>query len=428
MLLLAGALMVLLGTTALQAGETDAEPAAADTGPDSAPSNSVVRIAVMAPAYDPLTPWARLAPQEFTASGCVIAGQRILASAHCFMREAGVIRIQRPDGAAAAFATVERLNPVIDLAVLKAEKAEFFEGLVPLPLAQDDLPSNGAPVNVVGFPNGDPAPSVCAGTVIDVTMASLLNYFNRKAPMLKLAVPGTAHGSSGSPVVLAGNRVAGILSGGNTNEVLAVPAGIIRAFLAKKRPEDAGGSCRLGIEYQDLVNRDLRAWKKLAPGQTGQLITRVAPTGPAAGKLMVGDVMTAVDGLPIDDDGTIALPGGRRMPCSYHFMHRFGGDTLRISVARDGKPLELGVPATAGRAADLAPDGPPPFYLHAGLVFMPLTRNLAQSLCSGELNDSKIHLFSRSILQKDDDPAVVVGRVLPDEITEKCEPVVGECV
>jgi S1-C subfamily serine protease len=154
----------------------------------------------------------------------------------------------------------------------------------------------------------------------------------------------------------------------------------------------------------------------------------VAPTGPAAGKLMVGDVMTAVDGLPIDDDGTIALPGGRRMPCSYHFMHRFDGDTLRISVARDGKPMELGVPATAGRAADLAPDGPPPFYLHAGLVFMPLTRNLAQSLCSGELNDSKIHLFSRSILQKDDDPAVVVGRVLPDEITEKCEPVVGECV
>jgi len=397
------------------------------TEPDPIPSNSVVRITAMVPAYEPMAPWAKLPPQEFTASGCIIDGNRILTTAHGLMPDVGVIRIQRSDGGSSCVATVERLNYVVDLAVLKVEKISFFDGLVPLEFA-DDLPSNATPVRVIGFPNGNPTASVCEGVVTDVVMKP--NISDRVAPMLKLAVPNTAPGSSGSPVILDGNLIAGVVSSGDSNDVFAVPASVIQAFLAKVRLEEAGESCLMGVNFQDLVNPAMRNWKKLEPGQTGQLITKVSKTGSAYEKFMAGDVMTTVDGIPIGDDGTIALPGGRRIQCNYHFMHKFGGDTLRFSVIRNGKLMEVNVPATSPKQAlDPMLSSRPSFYMYAGLIFMPLTKDLAGRLCGGEeVTERDMRIYANSVLKTGDDSAMIVSRILPDEITEKCEPVAGECV
>ena len=442
------AIIILIGIIVCYAGETGATSVVAKpapstqtvsavatstndvddvTEPDPIPSNSVVRVLAMVPAYEPMAPWAKLPPQEFTASGCVIDGHRILTTAHGLMPDVGVIRIQRSDGGSSCVATVERLNPVVDLAVLKVEKISFFDDLVPLEFA-NDLPSNAAPVRVMGFPNGEPTASVCEGVVIDVVMKP--NIYDRVAPMLKLAVPNTAPGSSGSPVILDGNLIAGVVSSGDSNDVFAVPSSIIQAFLAKVRLEEAGESCLMGVSFQNLINPAMRNWKKLKPDQAGQLITSVSKTGSAYGKFMVGDVMTTVDGTPISDDGTIALPGGRRIECQYHFMHKFGGDILHFSVIRNGKLIEVNVPATSPKqAADPMLSSRPSFYMHAGLIFMPLTKDLANRLCNGdEVNEQQIRIYANSVLKTGDDTAVIVSRVLPDEITEKCEPVVGECV
>ena len=447
-LLLYAAIIIIFGVVAGHAGETGAtsvvvKPSPSTqtvttvatstndvddvTEPDPIPSNSVVRITAMVPAYEPMAPWAKLPPQEFTASGCIIDGHRILTTAHGFMRDVGVIRIQRSDGGSSCVATVERLNYVVDLAVLKVEKTAFFDGLVPLEFAAD-LPSNAAPVRVIGFPNGEPTASVCEGVVTDVVMKP--NIPDRVAPMLKLAVPNTAPGSSGSPVILDGNLIAGVVSSGDSNDVFAVPASVIQAFLAKVRLEEAGESCLMGVNFQDLVNPAMRNWKKLKPDQTGQLITKVSKTGPAYGKFMVGDVMTTVDGIPIGDDGTIALPDGRCIQCNYHFMHKFGGDTLRFSVIRNGKLMEVNVPATSPKQVpDPGLSSRPSFYMHAGLIFMPLTKDLANRLCNGdEVTERDMRIYANSVLKTGDDSAVIVSRVLPDEITEGCEPITGECV
>ena len=140
--------------------------------------------------------------------------------------------------------------------------------------------------------------------------------------------------------------------------------------------------------------------------------------------------MTAVDGMPIGDDGTIALPGGRRLQCNYRLMHKFGGDTLHFSVIRNGKLMEVNVPATSPKQAlDPMLSSRPSFYMHAGLIFMPLTKGLAERLCGGdEVNEQQIRIYANSVLKTGDDASVIVSRVLPDEITEKCEPVAGECV
>jgi S1-C subfamily serine protease len=412
---------------AVAAATADMEVVGAVSKADPIPSNSVVRIMGLTPVFDPMTPWATLPPQEFTSSGCVLAGRRILTTAHGLRRDAGVLRVQRPDGGTSTFAVVERLNPVIDLAVLKVEKEEFFDGLVPLGLAPDDLPSNGAPVRAIGFPNGALAPSAGNGAVIDLALNE--NIPARVTPMLKVAAAGMAPGSSGSPVILDDNLITGILASGNSNEIFAVPAGVIRAFLAKQRPEDAGAACRLGIGFQNIINPAMRAWKRLKPGQTGQLVTKVSQTGPAFGKLMAGDVLTSVDGMPIGDDGSMVLPGGRRVDCRYQFNLKFGGDTLRFAVIRDGKPMEVIVPAApADRDAVPTPSSRPAFYMHAGLVFMPLTRDLTRYLCSGATTERELHIFASSILRTGDDASVVVSRVLPDEIMKNCEPVAGECV
>jgi len=88
------------------------------------------------------------------------------------------------------------------------------------------------------------------------------------------------------------------------------------------------------------------------------------------------------------------------------------------------------VPVTlAGRSADPMLSVRPQFYLHAGLVFMPLTRALAIRLLSNsEINEKNSHILSNSIIQTGDDTFIIVSSILPDEITEGCEPFVGECV
>jgi S1-C subfamily serine protease len=174
------------------------------------------------------------------------------------------------------------------------------------------------------------------------------------------------------------------------------------------------------------VSPEIRAYKKLKAGQTGQLVIKVLKTGSAYGKLKVGDVLAAVDGLAISDDGVIVLPGGRRIECGYHFGHKFGGDTLHFSVIRDGKTIELDVPATAtDQPADPLLSERPFFYMYAGLVFMPMKRDLVERLCSTGWNERGVRILANSILNEG---ALIVSRVLPDEITEHCEPAVGECV
>jgi S1-C subfamily serine protease len=95
---------------------------------------SVVRILATQRFPNLLKPWMKQNPREITGTGVVIEGQRILTNAHLvlYVKQIYVEPYQSSDKLAA---TVERLAPGIDLAILKVEDKPFWKSLLPLPKA-----------------------------------------------------------------------------------------------------------------------------------------------------------------------------------------------------------------------------------------------------------------------------------------------------
>jgi PDZ domain-containing protein len=70
---------------------------------------------------------------------------------------------------------------------------------------------------------------------------------------------------------------------------------------------------------------------------TGVLVTSVAPDAPAAGRLEVGDVIVAVDGVPVRAPAELRSRVSRRTP----------GSAVRFTLERAGKPVEVTVRTVA---------------------------------------------------------------------------------
>ena len=138
------------------------------------------------------------------------------------------------------------------------------------------------------------------------------------------------------------------------------------------------------------------------------------------GAVEPGDVLLAIDGANIADDGSIAI-GSVRGPFQHQVDMKQIGDVVEFSVWRGGKRMK--VQATARRIGRfdrrrLQWGKAPRFVVYAGMVFMPLEVELLRT--EGRGWAGKIpramawHYFYKEWEQPDnaDDEAVVLARVL----------------
>src|SRR5437762_13985649 len=93
--------------------------------PSRTMENSVVKVFATVRYPDFYKPWARQAPIDFTGSGVVIEGKRILTSAHVVLYSSQV-QVQASQSGDKVPATVEAMALGIDLAVLKLDDETFF--------------------------------------------------------------------------------------------------------------------------------------------------------------------------------------------------------------------------------------------------------------------------------------------------------------
>src|SRR5215471_17957873 len=106
----------------------------ADSKTESDIRRSVVRISASQRYPNLLKPWMKDNPREVAGTGVVLDGQRILTNAHLvtFAKQIYVEPYQSSDKLAA---TVERLAPGIDVAVLKVEDKTFWKDRPSFPKA-----------------------------------------------------------------------------------------------------------------------------------------------------------------------------------------------------------------------------------------------------------------------------------------------------
>jgi S1-C subfamily serine protease len=353
-----------------------------------------------------------------SGSGFFIAGDRIVTNAHV-IADARQILVRRPDQANPYVATLEAVGNDCDLAVLRVRDPAFARDLVPLALGT--LPRAGTRVNTYGFPLGGQDVSSTAGIVSRVESRGYV-HSGADAHLVVQTDAAINPGNSGGPVVQDGRVVGVAFQGfpGADNMGFFIPVPIVRHFLANLEDGRYDGFPDSGLDTTPLLSPAYRRERGLPEGRGGVVVDRVAPGGTVEGILEPGDVLLAVEGNPIANDGTIRL-GDARVTFEHAVDMRQVGEPVRFRAWRDGREVDLRAPARRIARYDrnrnrygTAPD----YVVYAGLVFMKLEVELLKTFGRGWPQSANRDLVWHQLFREAEKPeeadreVIVLTRVL----------------
>ncbi len=278
---------------------------AAAAAPDPQAPQSVVLVQVYRSRYDWSLPWRQEAVEGSLGSGFLIEGGRVVTNAHV-VADAREVLVRRPDQANPYVATVEAVGNDCDLAVLSVSDPAFTRGLKPLPLG--DVPRSGSRVQTYGFPLGGQDVSSTAGIVSRVESRGYV-HSGIDAHLVVQTDAAINPGNSGGPVMQEGRVVGVAFQGypGFDNMGFFIPMPVVRHFLADIHDGQYTGFPDSGLQTTPLLSPSYRRERGLPEGKGGVVVDFVAPGGTADGVVEPGDVIVAVEGVPVANDGTIGL-------------------------------------------------------------------------------------------------------------------------
>ena len=223
-------------------------------------------------------------------------------------------------------------DPLTDLAVIKVEGKDFPS--VPWGDSSKLLPGQ----TVLAF--GNPF-----GFRFTVTRG-IVSALNRPNPDGDARKPGEFiqtdaainPGNSGGPLVNARGEVIGINtflispSGSFSGMGFAIPTQIVRPTAETLIKYGKVTHGYMGIEISDVTPENAKFFE--VTNNTGAVVTQIEPGSPGAkAGLKVGDVITGLNGQPVNDAGQLQVEVQQNRP----------GTTIQLQVLRDGKNMTLPV-------------------------------------------------------------------------------------
>ncbi|MBN1255958.1 MAG: trypsin-like peptidase domain-containing protein [Deltaproteobacteria bacterium] len=381
---------------------------------------AIVKIYAVYSEYDYDMPWQLSGQSRGVGSGCIISGNKVLTNAHV-VADQTFIQVKRAGQAKKYNAAVEVVAHECDLALLKVDDPAFFAGVKPLTLG--DLPRMRDKVAVYGFPIGGEELSITEGVVSRVEHT---HYSHSGSNLLSCQIDAAINpGNSGGPVI-KNEKIVGIAFQGYMYAQsigYMVPAPVIDHFLKDSADGTYDGIPGIGIVWQAMENPALRAHYQMKEEQTGVLLTYIAPGSTAQGIMQTGDVLLAIEGRPIANDGTIPLRGTERIHFANAVQAKFIGETVRCRLLRGGKIMEVTISLLISTdSTRLVPhtqyDRAPTYYIVGGLVFQPLTQNYLDTWDS--MDNVPVHLTNYYYYGKqseDRKQVIVLTNILADDLT-----------
>jgi S1-C subfamily serine protease len=351
----------------------------------SAVAESVVLVQVYRSRYDWSLPWRQEAVESSLGSGFLITGGRIVTNAHV-VADARQVLVRRPDQANPFVAEVARVAHDCDLALLTVEDPAFAKGIKALDFGE--LPRSGSRVSTYGFPLGGQEVSSTAGIVSRVE-------------------------SRGYP--------------GFDNMGFFIPVPVVNHFLDDSEDGSYDGFPDSGLTTQPLLSPSYRRERGLPAGKSGVVVELVAPGSTLDGVVQKGDVLLSVDGFAVANDGTIKA-GDTRVTFEHAVDMKQQGETLRLTVFRDGKELSLSAVSRRLVRLDRLRNRygvAPRYVVYAGLVFMPLERELMKVLGRGGSGAADRNIIWHHLYREAEQPetaereVVVLIRVLRHSVNSQ---------
>jgi S1-C subfamily serine protease len=318
-------------------------------GADPAPApstveNSVVKVFSTVRTPDVFRPWTKQAPADFSGSGVVIEGKRILTNAHVVLYS-NQVQVQANQAGDKIVATVEAIAPGIDLALLKLEDESFFDSHPPLRRASE-LPAVKDPVLVYGYPTGGSSLSITKGIVSRIEFT----FYNYPVSGLRIQLDAAINpGNSGGPAV-ADDRMIGLAFshlGGAENIGYIIPTEEIEIFLRQAQAGRRYSKPALYDVTQTLENAALRPFLKIDKADTGTLVLLPDSDDPAY-PLRKWDLISKVGSIPVDDQGMIRQ-GSLRLDFHYAVQKESRDGRVPMEIVRDGKHVSVEVPVASDR-------------------------------------------------------------------------------
>lgn len=333
---------------------------------------SVVRLKVHKQRGDWSTPWNSGTPRQSSGSGFVIDGGRVMTNAHV-VSDARMVLLYLHGDPTPHEARVVVAGHDCDLALVEPVEEGLLDGVPPMVLGT--LPEMRSTVETYGYPAGGQRLSSTRGVVSRVEVGAYVHGgFARHVTVQTDAAINP--GNSGGPVLQDGKVVGVAFQGiGQLDNVgFFIPPEIVEHFLVDLEDGTYDGFPSLGVSLANLENPAARRRAGMGEGVTGVRVDLVGPGSSSDGVLQEGDVLVAVEGVAVANEGSVAR-GDLRLDMRSVVDHAQVGDRLSVDVLRDGVPTTLSVPmkplpmaSTFSRIYDRLPR----YYVYAGLVFVPL--------------------------------------------------------
>ena len=340
------------------------------------PQGSVVRVRASIQPYDQFRPWQKKAPYGLNGTGVVLPGGRVLVTA-ALVANRTEVGLEKPGSAEKCPAQVEAIDYEANLALLRPGRPDFLAGFRGLALGPALRAGDDAEVWQLER-NGELLRSHA-----EILTVGVGRYPNDEAGFLQYGVRVSLpkRDDSYTLPLIRQNQLVGMVMmyDRDSQEGAAIPGPMIDRFLQDAGDGKYEGFPTLGVSWSPLRDPLLRE-EVSAPKAGGILVTRVNPRGTAGrAGLAEGDILLAVDGMKLDEDGNYRDP--LYGPTAIGNLVRVRpkvGSRARFLVSRGGKEIEL--EGTYDRRArdevavpTLSFDSPPRYVVLGGLVFQELT-------------------------------------------------------
>jgi S1-C subfamily serine protease len=390
------------------------------------PPLSVVRVNVTNQAWDFGRPWGKRPPFSRRAIGTVLTGNRVLVTAE-LVGNANYVEFETAEGGQKVPATVEVVDYEANLALLKTDNVEFLKALQPLEVA----PAHTGDLLSVWQLESNGALLVTKGPM---TTAEITRYPIDESPLLiyRLTTPLQFRDSSFTLPVIKDGKLAGLIMryDNATNNADVLPAPVIEHFLKDAAKAPYEGFPRVGITSSSTRDPQFRRFLGLnasTPG--GVYVADALRDGPAArAGIEKGDVVLAVDGYAVDQDGNYKDPDYGKIGMSHLFSTRHVvSDVVKFTLFRKGEKKDVDVtlarrPVESYVIEPYVIDRAPKFYVLGGLVLCELSRQYLKEFGNDwqKKAPEQFVYFDRqqNELFKDGPKKLVfLNRVLPSDLT-----------
>ncbi len=326
-------------------------------------------------------PWESSSIGRGMASGFVVASNQVVTNAHG-VSHATHIRVKLPGSTKSYPAIIKVIGDDCDLALLQVDDPEFARYSEPVSFAEVQ---DGDEVTVIGFPLPYHTLSYTKGIV---SSSYHKVYQHSGAYLSAIQIDAAVNmGNSGGPVVHHG-KVVGVAFGkigglAVDNICFMIPTSLVKHFLREASQGKYQGFPRLGMTFQPLIHPDLRRYLDLNDETTGVMIVDAADYE----ELQEGDILTRIDDIPLNNDGSIYVDGARKDLFFYVFLQKHLGDTVKLQILRNQirKDLHISIHQAFNHTPSHARLS---YYIYAGLVFDSFQ----------DANDAKDTLYLRKVL------------------------------